>query len=57
MNWANSMPSMRSGFEQFLLEHFGLYVDFSTNPEIGVVLMLIALSPFVFVSWSRKNAR
>jgi len=55
MNWATAKFSAPTGFEMFLLEHFGLSVDLSNNIAVVVVGMAVLMLPFFMVG--RKSVR
>lgn len=57
MNWVGSSPSMPTGFEMFLLEHFGTRIDLSDNLGMAVVGFGILMLPFFFVGWSNFRGR
>ena len=57
MNWVGSSPSTPTGFEMFLLEHFGMQIDLSSNLGMAVVGFGVLMLPFFFAGWSNARSK
>ena len=57
MNWVGTSPAARTGFEQFVLEHFGFYIDLSSNLSFAAFGLALLMVPFFFAGWSRIQGR
>lgn len=57
MNWTSIKVSNRTGFEQFLIENFGLKVDLSQDMTFAAVAAIIVMLPFAFAWWNQVHGR
>lgn len=57
MNWVSNTPSIRTGFEQFVLQHFGLYVDLSSSAVFAGICVAVLMVPLFFIGTSKSTRR
>ena len=57
MNWVSAQPFNRTGFEQFLIENFGIYADLSQDSTFAAVAAIVVMLPFAFAWWNQVHGR
>lgn len=57
MKWVDASPSAKTMFEQFLLEHFGIYTSLSTNQQWLLAAVIAVAIPSLVMFWNRSGVR
>lgn len=57
MKWVDASPSSKTMFEQFLLEHFGIYTSLSANQQWALAGVIAIAIPLLVTFWNRSSVR